>query len=326
MLLVRSPLRISLGGGGTDLPSYYRRNGGYLIASSIDKYVYTSAIKPFTDEIILKYSDVERVKNPINIKHKIFKEILLLEDKKNLQIELTTLADVPAGTGLGSSGAFTVSVLKALELFYSKYSSNRSIAELACNIEIERLREPVGKQDQYASAIGGLTEYIFNKDDSVDFQRLKISEKNLNLLEDSLLMFFTGYSRSASSILSTQNKKSLDLDKEMMENLDSVKDIGKISKDLILNGDINQYGLLIQDHWNKKLKRSPEMCSALIKSYIQTGIDNGAIGGKLIGAGGGGFILFVASDKNQLREKMNEIGLQELRFKFDHLGLHTIFS
>ena len=165
--MVRSPLRISLGGGGTDLPSYYRKRGGYLIASAIDKYVYTSAIKPFEKGIFLKYSDIEHVRKPTEIKHKIFREILMMrEQKEELQIELTTLADIPAGTGLGSSGAFTVSAIKAIQMFNSEYATNQSIAELACKVEIDRLEEPVGKQDQYASAIGGgrsgIIETTFN--------------------------------------------------------------------------------------------------------------------------------------------------------------------
>ena len=190
MLLVRSPLRISLGGGGTDLPSYYRKKGGYLIASSINKYVYTSIIKPFKSGIYLKYSDYESVKKPLDVKHKLMREILLIyEPKDPYQIEITTLADVPAGTGLGSSGAFTVSVIKAIQMYYSKLSTNELIAQEACHIEIERLRESVGKQDQYSSAIGGLNEYIFNKDDSVEFKRLPISPSSIESLEDSLLMF-----------------------------------------------------------------------------------------------------------------------------------------
>ncbi len=325
MFLVRSPLRISLGGGGTDLPSYYRKRGGYLIATSIDKYVYTSVNKPFAKGIFLKYSQVERVNTASEIKHKIFKEILMMNSKTdNPQIEITTLADIPAGTGLGSSGAFTVSALKAIQIFNGEYNTNQAIAELACKVEIERLREPVGKQDQYASAIGGITEYIFNKDDSVDFNRLEIKNETLNNLQDSLLMFFTGYSRSAASILSVQDEKSRAEDNEMLYNLDAVKEMGKISKNLLIKGDVNQYGLLMQDHWEKKLKRSPNMCSEEIKTFLKVGLENGAIGGKLVGAGGGGFLLFISNNRVHLRKKMSELGLQELRFNIDSLGVHVL--
>ena len=326
MFLVRSPLRISLGGGGTDLPSYYRKKGGYLIAGAINKYVYTAAIKPFNKGIFLKYSEIENVNHINQIKHKIFKEILSMREieEENLQIELTTLADIPAGTGLGSSGAFTVSTLRAIEVFFSEFSTSENLAKQASHIEIERLKEPIGKQDQYISALGGLSEFTFHKDDTVEYNRLPISEEIFFKLEDSILLFFTGYSRSASSILATQDNQSNESDENMIANLDSVKEMGLISRELLINGDINQYGLLMQDHWNKKLKRSPDMCPPKIKKYFDIGLANGAIGGKLIGAGGGGFIMFIADDKNQLRKVMTENGLKELRFNFDQIGVHVL--
>lgn len=324
MLLVRSPLRISLGGGGTDLPSYYRKKGGYLLAASIDKYVYTSIIKPFRKGIFLKYSELENVSKPELISHKIFKEILSMRNEDEYQIEITTLADVPAGTGLGSSGAFTVSVLKALSLYDSRYSENESLAKEACHIEIDRLNEPVGKQDQYASAIGGINEFIFHKDDSVEFNRLELSDDKRSYLEDSILLFFSGYSRSASKILSEQDNLSKKSDSSILKNLDEVKEMGLTAKNLLLRGDIKQYGLLMHDHWKNKLKRSPNMCSKEILNYYEEGLNNGALGGKLVGAGGGGFLMFVAKDRYQLRKRMNELGLNELNFKFDFLGAQAI--
>ena len=326
MLLVRSPLRLSLGGGGTDLPSYYRKRGGYLLAGAIDKYIYTSIIKPFRKGIYLKYSEIESVQNPENIKHNLFREILMMEESKDYQVEITTLADVPAGTGLGSSGAFTVSVLKALSLQNYKYITNEQLAEKACHIEIERLGEPVGKQDQYASAIGGINEFIFHKDDSVEFNKLNISENKLSLFEDSILLFFTGYSRSASKILSEQDKLSKQSDPAILKNLDEVKEMGLIAKDLLIKGDIQQYGLLMHDHWKNKLKRSPDMCSKEILKYYEEGLENGAIGGKVVGAGGGGFLMFIANNRINLRNHMKKLGLSELPFKFDKLGTHTLFS
>lgn len=324
MLLVRSPLRLSLGGGGTDLPSYYRKRGGYLLAGALDKYVYTSIIKPFRNGIYLKYSELEAVQKPEEIKHKLFREILMMEELQDYQVEITTLADVPAGTGLGSSGAFIVSVLKALSLQNSRYITNEQLAEKACHIEIDRLGEPVGKQDQYASAIGGINEFIFHKDDSVEFNKLAITENQLGLIEDSILLFFTGYSRSASKILSEQDKLSKQSDPLILKNLDEVKEMGFIAKDLLVKGDIQQYGLLMHDHWKNKLKRSPNMCSKEIMKYYEEGLDNGAIGGKVVGAGGGGFLMFVAKDRNKLRSHMKKLGLNELPFKFDKLGAHTL--
>ena len=325
MYIAKSPLRLSLGGGGTDLPSYYRKRTGYLISGAINKYIYTSILKPFEEGIYLKYSDFEKVLDPIDIKHKFFKELLIMENlPKPYQIEITTLADIPSGTGLGSSGAFLVSLIKALKAFKNKHESNESIAKLASYIEIERLGLPVGKQDQYISALGGICEFTFHKDDSVEFNPLPISDMNLNLLKDSLLMFYTGYKREASNILSTQNKRTINNDKSILDSLDSIKEMAINSRELLINGDINQYGLLLQDHWQEKLKRSPDMCPEEIKNYIQIGLNNGALGAKLIGAGGGGFLLFVCNEKHQLRRKFNELGLQELTFGFDFLGAQIL--
>ena len=325
MFIAKSPLRLSLGGGGTDLPSYYRKRGGYLIAGAINKYVYTSIIKSFDKGIFLKYSDYEKVDNLSKIKHKLFKEILIMENlSKPYQIELTTLADIPAGTGLGSSGAFLVSAIKAVKTFQNEHKSNTEIAELACKVEIERLNLPVGKQDQYISAVGGLCEFTFNKDDSVEFKRLPISNINLNLIKDSMLLFYTGHKRSSSKILSTQNKKTIDEDSSIIASLDSIKEMAINSRNLLINGDLNQYGLLLQDHWKEKLKRSPDMCPKKIQNYISLGLNNGALGAKLIGAGGGGFIMFICNDKHQLRKKLTKEGLQELSFDFDSLGVQII--
>lgn len=324
MLLVRSPLRISLGGGGTDLPSYYRKQGGYLIAASINKYVYTSAIKPFAEGIFLKYSEVERCEAPDDIKHSLFKEILAMESSPPWRIELTTLADIPAGTGLGSSGAFTVSTLKALKLFYNKQSSNDEIANQACHIEINRMQQPVGKQDQYASAIGGINEFIFHKDDSVEYHKLSLKQSVLLSLEEDLLMFFTGYSRSSASILEDQHVRSLAIDAQMISNLDRVKEMGLVSRDLLLRGDLRQFGLLMDDHWKTKIKRSPNMCPPNVREAYDEALQNGAVGGKLVGAGGGGFLMFLASDKQSLRGTMKKFGFREMHFRFDKLGAHVL--
>lgn len=329
MLLVRSPLRISLGGGGTDLPSYYRKKGGYLISAAIDKYVYTSLIKPFSKGIYLKYSHNEKVERPADIKHRIFKEVLSMDEgiACNPQIEITTLADVPYGTGLGSSGAFTVSLVKAMSLWNGLSISNQGVAEKACHIEIERLGEPVGKQDQYASALGGIQELYFHKDDSVEAKTLKISIEVLQEFKDSCLIFYTGKSRSASEILKEQNKKSQEGSEEMLRNLDQVKELGFTTKKLLLAGDIMQYGLLLNDHWKNKLKRSSDMCSKEHLSVYEEALLNGAIGGKLIGAGGGGFFMFICNNKTELRCLMKKKGFPEMFFDLDNLGVYTmIFS
>ncbi len=328
MHLVRSPLRLSLGGGGTDLPSYYRKRGGYLIAAAIDKYVYTSIIKPFSKGIYLKYSEMEMVNSADQIKHNIFREVLSMDDKLNQknQIEITTLADIPYGTGLGSSGAFTVSLIKALSLWNKEGKSNKRIAEEACHIEIDRLQEPVGKQDQYISAIGGIQEFFFNKDDTVEIRQLDISTQSMREFKESCIIFYTGKSRSASNILLEQDKKSKENESEMIYNLDQTKELGFTTKNLLLNGDILQYGLLLKDHWKNKLKRSPNMCNEELKESYHIALDNGALGGKLIGAGGGGFFMFISSDKSKLREAMVKRGYFELDYQIDYLGVHTLIS
>ena len=324
MILVRSPLRITFGGGGTDLPSYYKKNDGFLISAAIDKYVYVSVIKPFRKGIFLKYSDIEKVNFLHEVKHPIIRESLELICPKNNQIEITTLADIPAGTGLGSSGSFTVALVKALHNYKKVHVQQQTIAEIACNIEIDRLNQPIGKQDQYASAIGGITCFNFNKDDSVGISPLQISEETLHNLEDNLLLFFTGYSRNANDILEVQKKNTDANDKKMIKNLDYVKELGYASKDSLESGDLKVFGEIMHEHWMKKKTRSDNMTNSKIDKIYTLGFNNGAIGGKLVGAGGGGFLLFLASDPKALRIAMKNSGLDEVRFKFDFNGTQTI--
>ena len=326
MIIARSPLRISLGGGGTDLPSYYQEHGGFLIAGAIDKYVYATVMRPFEPGIYLKYSSLEQVKNVDEVKHPIIREALSQLNLRTPQVEITTLADIPSGTGLGSSGSFTTALLKAL---YSHYRSNihpKELAELACKIEIEKLGEPIGKQDQYIAAFGGLTSFTFNADGSVVAEPLSISTETLHNLEDNLLLFFTGISRSASAILSDQDKKSKSKDSSMVDNLHFIKDLGYRSKDALLAGNTNLFGELMHEHWERKRGRSQGMSNEFINNAYELAMSNGAKGGKLVGAGGGGFLMFYATDKNKLRNAMKELGLEEVRFQFDFEGTKVILS
>lgn len=328
MILTRSPLRITLGGGGTDLPSYYNENEGFLISAAIDKYVYVSLLKPFTKGIFLKYSKIELIKNIHEIKHPIIREVLKMLDFET-QVEITTLADIPAGTGLGSSGSFTTALLKAANTKIRKNLSSQELAELACHIEIDRLGEPIGKQDQYISAIGGLTEFTFhkkNEEAEVTFKPLDIKSETILDLEENLLLFFTGISRSASDMLIDQNKKTLSNDKEMISNLHFVKDLAYKSKEALESNNLEQYGKLMHEHWEHKKKRSNGMSSSKINEWYQLGINNGAFGGKLVGAGGGGFLMFVAENKSLLRKKMLNAGLKEVRFRFDFEGTKLMIS
>ena len=324
MIIARSPLRISLGGGGTDLPSYYREHGGFLIAAAIDKYVYVNVMRPFTEGVYLKYSQLEHVNSVEEVQHKIIREALMAQNLRTPQIEITTLADIPAGTGLGSSGSFTTALLKALYAHRRKLIHPRDLAELACHIEIDRLGEPIGKQDQYIAAYGGLTCFTFNKDDSVIADPLKVSMTAMFDLEDNLLLFFTGFSRSASGILKDQDIRSKNHDEEMLRNLDYVKTLGYRSKEALESGDTYLFGELMHEHWEHKKCRSGGMSNPKIDEWYEVALKNGAVGGKLVGAGGGGFLMFYAKDRNLLRQAMTGIGLEEVRFKFDFEGTKVV--
>ncbi len=326
MIIARSPLRISLGGGGTDLPSYYKEYGGFLLAAAINKYVYATVMRPFTPGIYLKYSKLEHVDLVSDVQHPIIREALSELNLRTPQIEITTLADIPSGTGLGSSGSFTTALLKALHSHYRRNIHPRELAELACRIELEKLGEPIGKQDQYIAAFGGVTSFTFNTDGSVLSEPLSISTETLHNLEDNLLLFFTGISRSASSILSDQDLKSKEYDKKMLTNLHFTKELGFQSRDALLAGDMAGFGNLMHEHWMQKKERSQGISNKFINDAYETALKNGAIGGKLVGAGGGGFLMFYSSNKDQLRIAMSKFNLEEVRFKFDFEGTKVILS
>ncbi len=326
MIIARSPLRITLGGGGTDLPSYYHDHEGFLIAAAINKYVYVTVMRPFTEGVYLKYSELEHVASVAEVKHRIIREALLMQNLRTPQIEITTLADIPAGTGLGSSGSFTTALLKALNAHRRQLIHPQELAELACHIEIDLLCEPIGKQDQYIAAYGGLTCLTFHKDDSVTAVPLKISMDTLFDLEDNILLFFTGYSRSASDILRDQNTRTQSSDDEMLKNLHFVKEIGYRSKDALEAGDVAKFGELMHEHWEHKKRRSGGMSNPRIDEWYELGVKNGAVGGKLVGAGGGGFLMFYTADRNNLRHAMSKAGLEEVRFGYDFEGTKVVLS
>src|SRR5579859_4454643 len=326
MIIARSPLRITLGGGGTDLPSYYREHEGFLVAAAINKYVYVTLMRPFTEGIYLKYSKLEHVANVDDVEHRIIREALRLQKLRTPQIEITTLADIPAGTGLGSSGSFTTALLKALHAHRRKLIHPQELAELACHIEIDILGEPIGKQDQYIAAYGGLTCFTFHKDDRVTAVPLKVTMDTLFDLEDNILLFFTGFARSASGILTDQNKRTKSSDDEMLSNLHFVKELGYRSKDALEAGDLLKFGELMHEHWEHKKRRSSGMSNSRIDEWYELGLKNGAVGGKLVGAGGGGFLMFYATDRNKLRHAMSKAGLEEVRFGFDFEGTKVVLS
>ena len=326
MIIARSPLRISLGGGGTDVPSYYQEHEGFLLAAAIDRYVYVTVMRPFTEGIYLKYSEIEQVSQVASIKHPIIREVLAEFQLRTPQIEITTLADIPSGTGLGSSGSFTTALVKALYAHYRKNIHPEQLAEIACKIEIEKLGEPIGKQDQYIAAYGGITEFHFHKDGSVSSAPLNLSVQTVHDLEDNLLLFFTGISRSAGSILKDQVDKSKVKDSKMVDNLHFTKDLGLRSKAALVQGDTKKFGELMHEHWEHKKSRSSGMTSDFIDDAYSQALRAGAVGGKLVGAGGGGFLMFYADDKEKLRKKMRELGLEEVRFQFDFEGTKVILQ
>lgn len=324
MIIVRSPLRISLGGGGTDLPSYYRDHVGFLIAAAIDKYVYITLHETFVDELIIKYSKLERVTSLDDIEHPIIRESLKHVGIEGAHLEITSMADIPSGTGLGSSGSFTTALLKALHTYKKNLVHPQHLAEEACHIELNLLQEPIGKQDQYIAAYGGITCFNFNTDDTVEAWPLKIDQETLFNLEDNLLLFFTGYSRSASHILKEQDDKSKEKNKYMLSNLHFMKEIGLASKEALEKGDLYLFADLMNVHWDHKKKRSGNMSNPTIDAWYKVAKRNGALGGKMIGAGGGGFLMFYADDKTKLRHAMRLQGLSEVRFRFDFNGTQVV--
>jgi D-glycero-alpha-D-manno-heptose-7-phosphate kinase len=326
MIITRSPLRITLGGGGTDLPSYYEKYGGFLIAAAINRYVYITLHENFTSDIIVKYSRLERVACAAEIEHPIIREAFALLGMDGRGWELASMADIPAGTGMGSSGSFTTALLKSLHACQKNLIHPSELAAQACEIELNRLREPIGKQDQYIAAYGGVTCFKFLPDGQVEAWPLKISEETLHNLEDNLLLFFTGYSRSASAILKEQDAKSRLADPCMIENLHFVKELGLLSKAALESGNLREFARLMDVHWQRKKQRSEVISNGKINEWYDLAMANGALGGKLIGAGGGGFLMFYAEEKARLRQAMQPCCLKEIRFRFDFEGTKLVIA
>ena len=310
MIIVRSPLRISLGGGGTDLPSYYEENEGFLIAGAINKFVYITMHENFQDEIWVKYSRTEKVRDIRKLEHPIFRESISMLGMENESFEIQSMADIPAGTGLGSSSSFTTAVLKCLHEYKGELVGTETLAEEACDIEMNRLNEPIGKQDQYIAAFGGIKAMYFRKDGHVDVEPLNMSKETCYNLEDNLVLYFTGFERSASQILKEQDVKTRSSDQEMKRNLDMVKQMGLDSKRAFERGDLREFAAIMKHHWEIKKKRSSHMSNPRIDEWYDHAMKNGALGGKLIGAGGGGFlqaILKKGVTKRQLSERLHEV-------------------
>jgi D-glycero-alpha-D-manno-heptose-7-phosphate kinase len=322
VIFSRAPLRISLGGGGTDLPSYYREHGGFFVSGAIDKYVYMLTHTVFQKRYRMKYSMLEEVDEIGQIRHPILREGLLRHWCGN-PLEIASVADVPAGTGMGSSGAYTVCLLKSLVCARHTSIRPEALAEAACEIEMDVLGEPVGKQDPYVAAHGGICAYTIQPKGEVEVEPLELGPQVLKHLRDRLLLFYTGEARSASKVLADQDRRSKAGDAEMIDNLHRTKALGRQIRELLGDGDIEGYAELMHEHWMHKRRRSPGMANAHIDHLYALARRSGAIGGKLVGAGGGGFLLVYARRPEDTREAMEAAGASELLFDFEFNGAYA---
>jgi D-glycero-alpha-D-manno-heptose-7-phosphate kinase len=318
-------LRISIGGGGTDLPSYYQRRGGFLISAAINRYIYIAINDTFTDDYVIKYSALERAEQVQDISHPLVREALRLHPIGGAK-EIVSIADIPAGTGLGSSGAFTVGLLKALYAYKREHVTAGALAEEACHIEIDILSEPVGKQDQYIAAFGGVQWLEFGRDGGVRVQPVALAADTLAELDENLLLFFTGYRRAAGEMLRDQDDRCRHGDRRMVENLHAIADVGRRSRAALERGDLEGFAALMDEHWRLKRERSAGLTNEAIDGWYALARANGARGGKLLGAGGGGFLLFYAGDKRRLRQALRDTPLREVRFRVDFGGARVILQ
>ena len=319
MIITRTPLRISIGGGGTDLPSYYERFGGFVVSAAINKYVYISANTMFQSGYLVKYSKTEHVESVDDIEHDLIREVLRHLDVEPY-LEIVRIADVPAGTGLGSSGSFTVGLLHALHAHGRVHIGAEELTRAACAIEMNVLGQPCGKQDQYIAAYGGMLCQEYRPDGGMSVSPLKVDEATLRDLDENLMLFFTGYSRSASEVLEDQKTRSQEGDEEMLANLHFIKELGLKIRDVLEKGDTPAFAELMHEHWMHKKVRSATITTGRIDDLYDHAREHGALGGKLVGAGGGGFLLFYTHDRRGLRKAMADEGLREMDFSFDFDG------
>ena len=326
MIMTGTPVRIPLGGGGTDLASYYSKYGGSLVAAAINKYIFVTVSKQFEDSIRIKYSRTEIVGKVEEIQHPIVREGLKLLGCGRA-LEITTIADVPARTGLGTSGSFTVGLLHALHSYKRESITRKALAEEACKIEIDILGEPIGKQDQYMAAFGGITCLTFDKDGEVTVTPLNISPGTIKKLERHIVLFYTGIRRQAADILSEQNEASEKDDKKVIESLHRIKKIGEEVKVVLECGNVHRFGELLDLHWQTKKNLSNKVSRPEIDRWYALARKNGALGGKIMGAGAGGFFMFyVEDDRNRLSRAMKGESLTEMRFKFDLEGSKVVIN
>ena len=327
MIITRTPFRFTLGGGGTDLPSYYSKYGGFIFAAGINKYMFISVNRPIVDNLVrVKYSKSEIVPHREKLKHPIAKEAMRMTEIEN-SVEIVSIADVPAGTGLGSSSCYAVGLLNALHTMKREYIPLQELAEEACDLEINRLGEPIGKQDQYMAAFGGLTVLDIKKDGNVYVRIAKLDDSSMDDLNRNLLMFYTSTTRSADKILSEQSKGIKEEKKNIVENMHYIKEIGYKILEAVERGNITDVGLLFDKHWKYKKMMSPKISNPRFDEIYEIAKQNGALGGKITGAGGGGFFLFyIEENHGKLREAMKKLNLKEMRYRFDLEGTKVLVN
>ena len=328
VILTRSPLRISLGGGGTDLPSYYSRHGGFVVSAAIDKYVYIYVNRPAIDDLLrVKYSRYEEVTTPEEVEHDLVRHALVLLDIRR-NVEIASMAEIPAGTGLGSSGTYLVGVLVGLLELKRERLPVQELAEIACHIEMELAHHPVGKHDHYLAAFGGITCLDIDTSGRVAVTALKIDRGLADELRRRVLLFFTGMTRSADGILGQQRSATESGDSSVVESLHRTKTMGYEIRDALERGDLDRFGPLLHEHWENKKRRSAQISDERIDRWYARARAAGATGGKIIGAGGGGFLMLYCPDgtRDAVRQQMAAEGLRELRYAFDHEGAKVLVN
>lgn len=325
MIITRTPFRVTLGGGGTDLPSYYQKHGGFIFSAGISKYMYVTVNRVMEDELIrLKYSDTETVEKVSELKHEIARECLRLMgiDK---QIEISSVADISAGTGLGSSSCYAIGVLNALHVLKRDYASLQQLAEEDFTLEAKKLKRPIGKQDPYMAAFGGLTVLDIAKGGTVKVRKANVSEESADILNRNMLMFFTGVTRSADSILKDQSKAIATKQKDALEGMHYIKEIGEEILAAMEDDDVDEVGKLFDAHWQHKKKTSSKMTNPKFDEIYDAAKEAGALGGKISGAGGGGFFTFYVPEKHaEFRKALKRFGLKELHYRFDYEGTKVL--
>ena len=327
MIITRTPFRITLGGGGTDLPAYYSQYGGFVFSVAINKYMFISLNRPILDDLIrVKYTISETVEHLSELKHEIAKEALQYMGIFN-SIEIVSMADIPAGTGLASSSVYTVGLLNGLHAMKRNYISLQELAEEACDLEMNKLGKPVGKQDQYIATFGGLTVLNIQKDATVNVRTANVSTSVADDLQRNMMIFFTGVTRNSDSILLEQSTKAKEKDIKVTESMHAIKEIGKKSLEAVESGNLTEFGKLMDEHWQHKKKISTKMSNAKFDDLYDTVKNLGALGAKISGAGGGGFFtVYAESNHSDIRKSMMDKGLRELRYRIDYEGTKVLVN